>query len=40
MTCNLKDLPEKTKARVVDLQGEPLLTQYLMDMGICDNYYY
>ncbi len=37
MTCSLKDLPKKVQARVVDLQGEPFITQYLMDMGIQNN---
>ena len=37
MTCSLKDLPKKVQARVIELQGEPSLTQYLMDMGIRNN---
>jgi Fe2+ transport system protein FeoA len=37
MTCSLKDLPEKVRARVVNLQAEPSLIQYFMDMGIQNN---
>ena len=37
MTCSLKNLPKKVKARIIDLQGEPSLTQYFMDMGIQNN---
>ena len=37
MTCLLKDLPEELPARVLDLKGEPSLTQKLMDMGIRNN---
>ena len=37
MTCSLKDLPEKIRARVVNLQAEPSLIQYFMDMGIRNN---
>ena len=37
MTCSLKDLPRKTPAQVIGLEGDPLLTQCLMDMGIQNN---
>ncbi len=37
MTCNLKDLPERVQARVINLQAEPSLVQYFMDMGIRNN---
>ena len=37
MTCSLKDLPERVRARVVNLQAEPSLIQYFMDMGIQNN---
>lgn len=37
MTCSLKDLPEKVRARVVNLQAEPFLIQYFMDLGIRHN---
>ena len=37
MTCRLKDLPEKMQARVVNMEGDHILIQYLMDMGIRNN---
>lgn len=37
MTCSLKDLPEKTPARVVDFQGESSLNQEMMEIGIRHN---
>lgn len=37
MTCRLKDLPEKMQARVVNMEGDHTLVQYLMDMGIRNN---
>ena len=37
MTCSLKDLPKKGRARVLALQGGPFLNQHLMDMGIQSN---
>ena len=37
MTCRLKDLPEKMQARVVNMEGDHILIQCLMDMGIRNN---
>lgn len=37
MTCSLKDLPERVRARVVNLPAEPSLIQYFMEMGIQNN---
>ncbi len=34
MTCNLKDLPAKTPARITNIKGEPHIIQRLMSMGI------
>ncbi len=34
MTCNLKDLPEKTKAHVIGMEGECHIIQSLLDMGV------
>ena len=37
MTCSLRNLPEKTKARVVVLDGESHIVQQLMGMGVRNN---
>ena len=35
MTCNLKDLPEKTLAQITNIKGQSHIIQYLMSMGLC-----
>ncbi len=35
MTCNLKDLPEKTLAQITNINGQSHIIQYLMSMGLC-----
>ena len=37
MTCSLKDLPAKAKARVVAMDGEQHIIQQLLGMGLRNN---
>ena len=34
MTCNLKDLPTKSPARIINMHGDPHIIQCLMNLGI------